>query len=418
MSGEKGVASMFAVSRMRALVFLAVLAVMPALIRPFGRVAGAIPARLGGVPGRLAVENARRSPRRTATTTIALTIGVGLMSLFAVVGASSKASSERQLDAQFPVDFQIQNQFGEGDRRVPHAVAARLAGFTEIGAVIEKREKDTRIGSADGTVNTLGGPPLGTVIKPSFVSGSAADLEPGTALADKDTAARQGLAKGRTVQIKTDHGTVPVRIAGVFGGDTPLTGLLVPGRDFDRYFSVRDPSQIYVKAADGATAAAAREAVQDAARPYPTVKVGSAAEIKEEFTKAIDMVLMIFAGLLGLAVVIALFGIANTLTLSVVERTRESALLRALGLTKRQLRRMLSVEALVMAVIGAVTGVLLGTVFGWAATRAMADDAVFAVPYLQIVGFVVLAGAAGMLAAVLPARRAARASIVESLAHD
>ncbi|WP_329518609.1 ABC transporter permease [Spirillospora sp. NBC_01491] len=418
MSGEKGVASMFAVAGAGALVFLAVLAVMPALIRPFGRVAGAIPARLGGVPGRLAVENARRSPRRTATTTIALTIGVGLMSLFAVVGASSKASSERQLDAQFPVDFQIQNQFGEGDRRVPHAVAARLAGRPEIGAVIEKREKDTRIGSADGTVNTLGGPPLGTVIKPSFVSGSAADLEPGTALADKDTAARQGLAKGRTVQIKTDHGTVPVRIAGVFGGDTPLTGLLVPGRDFDRYFSVRDPSQIYVKAADGATAAAAREAVQDAARPYPTVKVGSAAEIKEEFTKAIDMVLMIFAGLLGLAVVIALFGIANTLTLSVVERTRESALLRALGLTKRQLRRMLSVEALVMAVIGAVTGVLLGTVFGWAATRAMADDAVFAVPYLQIVGFVVLAGAAGMLAAVLPARRAARASIVESLAHD
>lgn len=158
--------------------------------------------------------------------------------------------------------------------------------------------------------------------------------------------------------------------------------------------------------------------MEDAARPYPAAKVVSSAEFEESLSKAIDLVLMIFGGLLGLAIVIALFGIANTLTLSVVERTRESALLRALGLTKRQLRRMLSVEALVMAVIGAFTGVVLGIGFGWAATNAMAVDSIFALPYVQVIGFVVLAGAAGMIAAVMPARRAAKASVVESLAHD
>src|SRR5690606_17864537 len=133
-----------------------------------------------------------------------------------------------------------------------------------------------------------------------------------------------------------------------------------PEADFARYFGAVDPTAIFVKTADGVSASAARTAVEDAARPYPAAKVVAAAGYKQELTKAVDMVLMIFAGLLGLAIVIALFGIANTLTLSVVERTRESALLRALGLTRRQLRRMLSVEALVMAVIGAFTGVVLG----------------------------------------------------------
>jgi putative ABC transport system permease protein len=128
--------------------------------------------------------------------------------------------------------------------------------------------------------------------------------------------------------------------------------------------------------------------------------------------------LMVFGGLLGLAILIALFGIANTLTLSVLERTRESALLRALGLTRGQLRWTLSAESVIMALIGALTGIVLGGVFGWAATRALVEDSLFRLPYTQIIGFVALAALAGMIAAVLPARRAARASIVESLSGE
>ncbi|MEU8796268.1 FtsX-like permease family protein [Spirillospora sp. NPDC048819] len=414
---DKGEAAMYVVALAGGVFFLAVIAAMPALVRPLGRLAGAVPARLGGVPGRLAVANAQRAPRRTATTTIALTVGVGLMSLFAVIAASGKATAADKLEEQFPAEFQIQTQNADG--RVPRALAEALRGRPEIASVVETRRQETKIGGEEERVAAVTASALGTIVKPEMKEGTLdAALEPGTAMVDETIAEQPGYGIGRTIRVETPHGTVPVKITAVYGLGAQLAGVIVPEADFTRYFGAVDPSALHIKTHDDVPAAAARRAVEDAAQPYPAAKVTSAAEFKEAMTESIDMILMIFAGLLGLAIVIALFGIANTLTLSVVERTRESALLRALGLTKRQLRRMLSVEALVMAVIGAFTGVVLGVAFGWAATNAMADDSLFALPYLQVTGFVLLAGAAGTAAAVMPARRAAKTSIVESLAHD
>ncbi|WP_433470157.1 ABC transporter permease [Spirillospora sp. CA-128828] len=414
---EKGETAMYMVAFSGGVFFLAMIAAMPALVRPLGRLAGAAPARLGGVPGRLAVANAQRAPRRTATTTIALTVGVGLMSLFAVVAASGKATASHKLEEQFPVQFQIRTQ--DFDGTLPHALTEALRKRPEVTGVVETRSKDTKVGGDDEEIETITTSALGTILKPDMKQGTlAAALKPGTAMVDAETAKTAGRGLGQTLQVRTARGTVPVKITAVYAAGGNFEGVLVPEADFTRYFGVRDPAGIYVKTRDDIPAAQARKAVDEAARPFPAAKVASSAEFEETMTKAIDMMLMIFGGLLGLAIVIALFGIANTLTLSVVERTRESALLRALGLTKRQLRRMLSVEALVMAVIGAFTGVVLGVAFGWAATHAMAADSIFALPYLQVIGFVVLAGAAGTVAAVMPARRAAKTSIVESLAHD
>ncbi|MEO3825394.1 FtsX-like permease family protein [Actinomadura sp. B10D3] len=414
---EKGETAMYVVAFAGGVFFLAVIAAMPALVRPLGRLAGAVPARLGGVPGRLAVANAQRAPRRTATTTIALTVGVGLMSLFAVVAASGKATASSQLEEQFPVQFQIRTQDYEGT--VPHALAESLRKRPEVTEAVEMRREETTVAGDDGTISTITPSALGTILKPEMKQGTlAAAQKPGTAMVDEMSAKVSGRGIGQTLQVKTSRGTVPVKITAVYREGSSLSGIIVPEADFTRYFGVRDPAEIYVKTRDGVPASQARRAMEDAARPYPAAKVVSSAEFEESLSKAVDTVLMVFGGLLGLAIVIALFGIANTLTLSVVERTRESALLRALGLTKRQLRRMLSVEALVMAVIGAFTGVVLGIGFGWAATNAMATDSIFALPYLQVTGFVVLAGAAGMIAAVMPARRAAKTSVVESLAHD
>lgn len=410
---DKGTTAMNTVALGGCLVFLAVIALMPALVRPLGRLIGALPARLAGVPGRLAVQNARRAPRRTATTTIALTIGVGLMSLFAVVAAGGKASAEHSLQRQFPVDFQLQTQFG-GERKaaVPRGLAVELRKHPEFASVTELREKEVKGGDTVGTVTQAS---IGSgSIKPEVKSGSFGDLRPGTVAVEEGTAKERHLTVGQTVPI----GKTSLQVAAIFGGDTPLAQYVVPEADFDRYFGPLDDRTIFVKLNKGVDNDAGQTIVERAANPYPMVKVGSAAGIKDSFNKAIDTMLVIFGGLLGLAIIIALFGIANTLTLSVVERTRESALLRALGITKRQLRRMLSIEAFIMAVIGALTGVVLGVGFGWAATEAMAASSIFAVPYLQVIGFVVMAGAAGMLAAVLPARRAAKTSIVESLTHD
>ncbi|TDC81503.1 FtsX-like permease family protein [Actinomadura sp. 7K507] len=414
---EKGESAMYMVAFAGGVFFLAVIAAMPALVRPLGRLAGAVPARLGGVPGRLAVANAQRAPRRTATTTIALTIGVGLMSLFAVIAASGKATADHQLAEQFPVEFQVETQDTEG--RVPQALTGTLRDRPEIATVVEKRQQDVEIDGEESWISAITPSAFGTLVNPSFEKGTlAAAREPGTAMVDKTTAEQSGYDIGQTLQVQTPRGAVPVKIAAVYGAGSPFSGIIVPEADFTRYFGAVDPSALFVESRDGVPASAARTAVDGAAQPYPAVQVVSAAEFKETMTGAIDMMLMVFGALLGLAIVIALFGIANTLTLSVVERTRESALLRALGLTKRQLRRMLSVEALVMAVIGAFTGVVLGVAFGWAAANAMGENFRFELPYLQVVGFVLLAGAAGTIAAVMPARRAARTSIVESLAAD
>ncbi|GAA2115525.1 ABC transporter permease [Actinomadura alba] len=398
-----------------ALAFLGAIALMPALVRPLARMIGALPARLAGVPGRLAMENSRRAPGRTATTTIALTIGVGLVTLFAVLGASVKATASEMIRAQFPVDYLLQTQVSS-DRTIPRALADGLRADPRIGSVAQVRWADGRLDGTERRIGTVTRSAIGTMIKPEPKSGSLTDLRPGT------VALHQGVAgdrvAGQSIELTTRQGPKRLTVAAVFAGEVPLPAVLVPERDFDSYFGALGDTAVYLNAKDGVDAVAARSVVDAATKDHPAVRVASAASIKDQFSGAIDTMLMIFGGLLGLAIVIALFGIANTLTLSVVERTRESALLRALGLTRRQLRGMLSVESMIMALIGALTGVVLGTLFGWAATRAVLEGALFRLPYTQILVFMALAALAGLIAAVLPARRAARASIVESLAAE
>jgi putative ABC transport system permease protein len=398
-----------------ALTILTVIALMPALVRPLAGLLGAVPARLAGVSGRLAMENSRRSPKRTATTTIALTIGVGLMTLFAVMGGSVKATAAQQLEEQFPIDYALQGQYG-AEGTMPRTLAESLRADPRVGSVTEVRMADARVDGVPWKVGTVTRSSLGTVIKPKVTSGSFAALRPGTIAMFEGS--KGGARVGQTIEFATPHGPRRVTVAVVYGGDTPLPGGIVPESDHQAYFGAVGDSDIYVKAKAGEDAVALRPAIDAAVKPYPAVKVRSVGSTKDDLSSAIDTMLMVFGGMLGLAVVIALFGIANTLTLSVVERTRESALLRALGLTRGQLRRMLSVEAMIMAMIGALTGVVLGVLFGWAATRSTVEGMVFRLPLTQVVGFVVIGGLAGVLASVLPARRAARASIVASLASE
>jgi putative ABC transport system permease protein len=398
-----------------ALTILGVIALMPALVRPLAGLFGAVPARLAGASGRLAMENSRRSPKRTATTTIALTIGVGLMTLFAVMGGSVKATVAHELEQQFPVDYALQGQSG-ADVAMPRTLAESLRADPRVGSVTEVRMGDVRVDGTRWQIGTVTRSSLGTVIKPKVTSGSFAALRPGTIAMYEGS--KGGARVGQTFEIITPHGPRRVTVSVVYGGDTPLPGAIVPESDHQAYFGAVGDEAVYVKAKAGTDAAGLRPVIDAAVKPYPAVKVASAGSTKDDLSGAIDTMLMVFGGMLGLAIVIALFGIANTLTLSVVERTRESALLRALGLTRGQLRRMLSVEAMIMAMIGALTGVVLGIVFGWAGTRSAVAGMLFRLPYAQVIGFVVLAGLAGVMAAVLPARRAARASIVESLAAE
>jgi putative ABC transport system permease protein len=431
---DPGQAGLFAVMAGGVLTFCAVLCLGPVIVRPLSAFAGWAPARLFGVPGRLAMDNSRRNPKRSATTTVALTIGVTLMTLISVITATTRETYTAMLDTQFPVDYMVTPQAGRsagpGDAGLPRTLAASLRTRPELTSVVEIREAEAKAGDGGGggksntsdsnsnsriTAGTFSGP-----YKPVLREGSMRGFTAGSAVVAGSVAKDLGIKTGDTVALATSKaGTVNVKILGIFDADTvPLPALTVPEEAFEKYFGHLGDHQLLVNAKDGVAGDVSRKAVEAAAQPYPTAKVLSSTEVRSQFDEALDSMLMIIAGLLGLAVLISLLGIANTLSLSVHERTRESALLRALGLTRAQLRRMLSVEALILGLIGAIVGVVLGVTFAWAATQTLMDDILFRVPVTQVLLFVVLSGLAGVVAAVLPARRAARASIVGSLASD
>ncbi|GAA3471030.1 ABC transporter permease [Nonomuraea roseola] len=385
------------------LVFLAVLVLGPVLVKPLSALVGWIPGRLFGVPGRLAVDNSGRNPRRAATTTIALTIGVTLMTLISVITASTRVSMAAKLDSQFPADYLITAQ--ARDASIPRSIGEGLRGRPELDSVIQLRETSAMLGRNETMVGTFAGP---AAIK---------SLGPGEVAVSASLAKEWGLRKGSPVELKTKRaGTVTLKVSQLLDSESLLPAVTVTARSYDEYFGRTPDSTVYVKIKDGVDPDRTRKMVEAATAAHPTVQVISSTDVRGQYDDTLDMTLMIVTGLLGLAILISLLGIANTLSLSVHERTRESALLRALGLTRAQLRRMLSVEALVLGLIGALVGVTLGIAFGWAAVRTMMDGATLMVPFAQIALFVALSGLAGVVAAVLPARKAARASIVGSLA--
>ncbi|MFD9939449.1 ABC transporter permease [Nonomuraea sp. NPDC059023] len=398
--------SLFVVMGGGALTFLAVLILGPVLVKPLSALVGWVPGKLFGVPGRLAVDNSGRNPKRAATTTVALTIGVTLMTLISVITASTRVTMDAKLDNQFPVDYMIMTQSREPT--VPREVAEKLRALPELSAVVSIREDTTKVGGKKFDVGTWSGP-----LKPVVKSGTMDGFGPGQVALTDYLATDLGVKTGGTITVKGERLKV---VALLDGEETPLPSVTLPEASFDKQFTGALDSRVMVNIKDGVAPEQARKLVEAATAAYPTVQVQSSTDVRGQFDDALDMVLMIITALLGLAILISLLGIANTLSLSVHERTRESALLRALGLTRPQLRRMLSVEALVLGLIGALVGVVLGAVFGWAAVKAMIDGAVYQLPIGQVLLFVALSGVAGVLAAVLPARRAARASIVGSLA--
>ncbi|MFC7589120.1 FtsX-like permease family protein [Nonomuraea antimicrobica] len=357
------------------------------------------------------MDNSGRNPKRAATTTVALTIGVTLMTLISVVTASTRLTMTAKLDGQFPIDYVLAGQ--EHEAVVPRSVAEELRGRPELASVAQVREVTAPVAGDRRTVGTFSG-----AVEPYVVAGSMKGFGEGQVALQDTVAERLGVRVGDAVALATKRaGNVSLTVVALLDADqSALPPVTVAEKAFDAYFGAVRDSRVMVTVKEGVSEERARAVVDAAAAAYPAVRVTSSTEVRGQFDETLDMLLMIISGLLGLAILISLLGIANTLSLSVHERTRESALLRALGLTRPQLRRMLSVEALVLGLIGALVGVVLGLAFGWAAMRALFDGALYAVPVPQVVSFVVLSGVAGVLAAVLPARRAARASIVGSLA--
>jgi putative ABC transport system permease protein len=398
--------------------FVAVLALGPLIAPPVTSFFGWLPGRVLGAPGRLATANARRNPHRVAATTAALTIGITLMTMFTVVASSAEASTTATIKEHYPFGYAVTSgQTGT----VPPRIVTALRAAPALGLVAPAYQRTARVDGIATAVGAVGGGGL-AAISPPMTAGSLAAVRPGAAAVDSGELAALHTRQGGTVTVATPGaGTLRLRVAAVFlGGNSPLPSVLLAAPDYLRGFRPTGAQTVYVNAATGAGTPRARAAVNKATASDPLLQVTTVADYTSALSSRVNQVLALFGVLLGLAILIALLGIANTLSLSVIERVRETALLRALGLTRGQLRRMLLTEALLMALLGITLGVALGTGFGWAMVDAFTRSAgagVFSVPYARIALYVVLGAVAGVAAAVLPARRAARSSMVAAMAE-
>ena len=394
--------------------FLAVLALGPLIAPPLVALL-AWPWR--AVIARMATANARRNPHRIAATTVALTIGVTLISLFTVVFSSVRASTDVAVAGHFPFDYVVT---GNGDQLVPPGVVSALERAPGLSPVASVYTHNTSVNGHHLLLGAYSKDALGVMIKPKMVAGALASVGPGTAaIGDPST----GIKVGDTIQVATpDAGTVALRVVAVYDADayrTPVPDVLISTAEFARGFRPAGADDVVIDAKPGVSTATSRATVDAAISTDPLLKAESLADYKANLDSGVDSILDLITALVALAILIALTGIANTLTLSVIERTRESALLRALGLTRGQLRAMLLTEAVLMAAAGVLLGGGLGIGFAAAIIDSMRHSGngigTLSVPYGRLVLFAVIATLAGMAAGLLPSRRAARTSVIAAL---
>jgi putative ABC transport system permease protein len=376
--------------------------------------------KIAGPMGRLARDNARRNPQRTASTAAALMIGLALVTLVAMLSAGVISNFRGAVNDLFTGDYAItaQNNFSP----VPisaGAAAARAPGVTAVGSV--RSGEGLVLGHREQL--TAVDPAIGHVIHLKWTHGSQAVL--GALGSDggftTDSYANQHhLRLGSMVAITTPTGTrARFVIKGVFkppDGGSPFGAVTISAARWDTLYQQPQNLYTFVKTTGGETPAN-QAALNHALTGYPDAKVQTRQKFIDNQISGLSQVLNILYVLLALSIVVSLFGIVNTLVLSVFERTREIGMLRAVGTSRRQIRRMVRHESVITALIGSVIGIALGIVFG-ALLAARVSFIAFTIPVGSLVTFLIAAWVVGLLAATFPARRAARLQPLEALSYE
>jgi putative ABC transport system permease protein len=403
------------------LLFVGVAMVAPRLVRPLASILGAPGARIGGSAGKLARENAMRNPTRTASTAAAIMIGISLITFVAVLGQGVRSSFTSAVDELFVADYNVS---GGTDTALSNKAAPAVSKASGVEVVSEVRDGEAKVGGK--TVNVSGvDANLTKVVNMKWSAGSGsvpAQLGSDGAFVTKPYADDHSLKIGSPVTVKTPTGKVlRLHVDGVFDepkGGSPFGVVSVSTTTFDNAFADHGNTFTLVNVTgepnDKATAG-----LEQAVAAFPTAEVQTRDEFKAAQLGDMEMTLNLLYALLGLSVIVSLLGVVNVMVLSVFERTRELGMLRAIGMTRRQVRRMVRHESIVTALIGAALGIGVGIFLAALATKALSGyGIVFALPYGALTAFVVVAIAAGMLAAILPARRASRLNVLEALQYE
>lgn len=387
---------------------------MPRVVAAVGSLAGRL-----GMPARLATANTGRNPARTAATSTALLIGVTLVAMMSTGAVSARSTLNHELDSRYPVDVAVGGgttldaQGEASSTPLPAGAVEQLDELTGVEAAAGLVSQDIEIGDSTAQALELSADQAASLLRNADLIGAVADdaVVMPTAMATADD-----LTAGDTVELTLDGEVVErtVRTAELDGWNVLITPATADALGFGT-----EPSVAWVKLADVNDSGAAVQEIQSMFLNDALPVTGAAVE-RAGYQRAIDTVLAVVIGLLAVAVVIALVGVTNTLSLSVIERRRESATLRALGLTRRQLRASLAIEGVLIAGVGAVAGILLGLLYGWAGVASVLSvvgPVTLAVPWSDLGLVLAVALVAGVLASVIPARSAARTPPVAALAE-
>ncbi|WP_419919015.1 ABC transporter permease [Candidatus Poriferisocius sp.] len=408
-------------------VFLGMNLLSPTFAGPVALLLGGLPARVFGISGNLSRLNAARNPGRTSSTASALMIGLALVSMVTVLGQSFKQTLSDTLDDSVSADWLIcvgncNNEFAAFSPAAAQAMSERA----ELESVVSYRAREGSVRTpTDGDEHTLFSTDLDVFnshLDPDIVAGSLAGAGSGDIVVLEDEATERGIQVGDRVELEFVGGRrANFEVVALFADDTILgSPWVIDNRDWDTYLSSSQDQFLSAVTAPGFTAQQARAALESVTAEYPQLEIRDQAEFLENQESQIDNFLMLVNVFLGISLVIALMGIANTLALSVFERTRELGLLRAVGMTRRQTRRMIRWEGAIVSTFGGLLGTVVGVLFAWAAVQVIPSSfiSVFAVPWTILLIYLAGAALAGLVAASFPARRAGRLNVLDAIAHQ
>jgi putative ABC transport system permease protein len=400
------------------LVVIGAVVVGPVVVGPVSALLGA---PLRGESGRMAVRNARRNPRRTAATASGLLVGTAVVVLFTVLGSSVTASIDDTIDRTFGGDLVVlQESFSGASIDTGFAPAIEATDAIETAAAMAVGP--ALVDGVESEVTAVDPARFGAVLDLGHVAGDVGALRPGQFAASADAAESRGWVLGDDVEVTLVDETSRTLTLEALYTETDIAGdVVVDVADINRSAGFEGDLAVLIGIADGVDEEAAATTVDTVGEGFGTPAAQTRTQYVDSVVSEVQTLLGLIYGLLGLAILIAVMGIANTLALSMHERTRELGLLRAVGQTRTQLRTTVRWEALLIALFGTTAGVGLGVFLGWALTRAVATQeglGVFAVPPVPIAIIVAVGALAGVVAAVRPARRAARLDVLAALATD
>jgi len=407
-----------------ALVLFAVSLFSPRLVRPLASLTGRPLERLRGLTGRLARENAMRKPGRTATTAAALMIGLALVVFVTIFAEGLKSSVAKTIDESFRGEIVLQNS--DGFSPIPRDAIDAARGVDGVSTVSSITYATGALPHGGDNVRVAAVDPstLGQVLALEIKSGDPsvlAGLGPHDAIVDDNFARDQGLKVGDTLRLRTPLERIATfKVRGTVKGELDLLGKAVVDESATRQFGRLQPSFALARLEPDASPKDVQKEIDNAVKDrYPTVEVQNQSQLKDQQEEQVNQLLGLVYALLSLAVIVSLFGIVNTLALSIHERTRELGMLRAVGMSRRQVRTMVRYEAVITALIGAILGTVLGVVFAALVSRPLADEGFrLSYPVGTLIVLLVLAALAGVVAAIGPARRASRLDVLRALAYE